>query len=210
MTNKSASIVIADDHPLILKGLEDFLLEKGFDLAASAKNGREAYNFIKSLEPQIAILDIQMPALTGLEVAKKCKEENLSTKIIIITLEKNADVYHEAKTLGVNGYVLKEFALAEIESCIAQVLEGHDYFSPDLSEVLEVRKIPEELSRLTEMERKVLKLIAEQKTAKEIGKTLYSSDRTVEKHKSHIRQKLNLDSHPNSLFLYAQNHIESL
>ena len=202
----SASIVIADDHPLILKGLQDFLLEKKFDVVASAKNGREAFNYIKSLEPDIAILDIQMPIFTGLEVAEKCQDEGFATKLVIITLEKSAEFYHEAKSIGVHGYVLKEFALEEIEKCIEDVLKGKDYFSPDLSEVLEEHKMPEEMKTLTETELKVLRLIAARKTAKEISEILNNSDRTVEKHKSHIRQKLKLDSDTNSLLLYAKKY----
>ena len=208
-----SSIVIADDHPLILKGLQDFLTDKGYVISASAKNGGEAYNYIRSLEPDIAILDIQMPVLTGLQVAKKCQEDQLPTKIIIITLEKSAEVYHEAKLLGVRGYVLKEFALTEIETCITQVLEGHDYFSPDLAELLTEVKMPEELKELTQTELKVLKLVGKGKTAKDIGHILFSSERTIEKHKSHIRKKLNLDSNPTSLVLYAQkihDYLESL
>lgn len=206
----SPSIVIADDHPLILKGLSDYLLEKEFNILASAKNGKEAYTLIKAHKPDIAILDIQMPILTGLEVAEKCKDEGITTKIIFITFEKSEDIYNQAKALGIYGYILKEFAIEEIEVCIASMMENRSYFSPELIEYLEITQTPKELETLTDTEMKVLKLIAKNKTAKEIGSDLFISDRTVEKHKSHIRHKLNLASNANSIVLYAKEHEEFL
>ena len=123
----AASIIIADDHPLILKGLTDFLKEKDYNLIGSAVNGKEALDMVISKKPEIAILDIQMPFLSGLEIAEKCKDLNLSTKIILITFEKDEAIYKQAKALEIYGYVLKEFALVEIENCIAAVLDGKSY-----------------------------------------------------------------------------------
>jgi DNA-binding NarL/FixJ family response regulator len=202
----STSIIIADDHPLILKGLKDFLLEKGFNVIASAKNGKEAFTLINAHQPDIAILDIQMPILTGLQVAEKCKEANLDTKIIIITFEKSEEIYNKAKSLGIYGYILKEFAIAELEYCITCVLREYHYFSPELIEYIEIKKTPEALKTLTDSEIKVIKGIADNKTAKEIAKDLSISNRTVEKHKSNIRTKLNLASKASSMVLYAQEH----
>ena len=210
MSTLSPSIIIADDHPLILKGLYDFLVEKEFNIIASAKNGKEALTLIKAHQPDIAILDIQMPYLTGLQVAEKCSEINLKTKIIIITFEKSAEIYNEAKALGIYGYILKEFAIEEVEHCIENVLQEKTYFSPELIEYLEIKETPHELKKLTTTEMKVLKLIADNKTAKEIGEALFSSVRTIEKHKSHIRSKLNLSSKSNSIVLYAKDHQEFL
>ena len=202
----ATSIVIADDHPFILKGLKDFLIEKEFNVVASAKNGKEAFTLIKAHRPEIAILDIQMPMLTGLEVAEKCKDESLPTKIIIITFEKSEAIYNQAKSLGIYGYILKEFAIEEVENCIAYVLEERSYFSPELIEYLEIKKIPDEIKGLTDTELKVLRLTGQNKTAKEIADILFCSSRTVEKHKSHIRSKLKLDSNANSIVLYAKEN----
>lgn len=205
-----ASIIIADDHPLILKGLNDFLLEKQYDVLASATNGKDALQLIKDLEPDIAVLDIRMPFLTGLEIAKICNEQNLSTKIILITFEKEETIYKQAKALHIFGYVLKEFALVELENCIASVMNGKRYFSPELIQYLEIDETPEELELLTPAEKRVLKLIAQNKTAKEIGQLLFVSDRTVEKHKSHIIKKLDLESKGGSLALFAKENEEFL
>jgi DNA-binding NarL/FixJ family response regulator len=204
------SIIIADDHPLILKGLNDFLIEKQFNVLACAVNGREAYQLIKDLEPDIAILDIRMPFLSGLEIAKLCNDQNLSTKIILITFEKDETTYKTARSLHIYGYVLKEFALVELENCIDSVMNGKHYFSPELIQYLEIDEAPEELELLTPAEIRVLKWIAQNKTAKEIGKLLFVSDRTIEKHKSHIIKKLDLEPKSGSLALYAKENQEFL
>ncbi|MFK7833827.1 MAG: response regulator [Winogradskyella sp.] len=204
------TIIIADDHPLVLKGLKDFLEEKKFNILASAKNGKEALALIKGHKPDIAILDIKMPFFTGLEIAEKCKAENLTTKIVLITFEKDEKIYNEAKAFGVYGYVLKEFALVEIEKCIASVTNNKPYFSPELVSYIQVNSTPEKIKTLTEAETKIFKLISETKTSTEIAKALSISIRTVEKHKNHIRTKLALDSKSASLYLAAKENSKYL
>lgn len=204
------TIIIADDHPLVLKGLQDFLHEKEYNVLASAKNGKEALALIKAHTPDIAILDIKMPFFTGLQIAEKCKKANLKTKIVLITFEKDEKIYTEAKSIGVYGYVLKEFALDEIENCINAVTKDQPYFSPELLAYIEVDNGPEALNDLTKTELKILKLIVENKTAKEIAEELHVSPRTVEKHKSNIIRKLDIEKTPNSLLIRAkenQNYI---
>ncbi|HLV39641.1 response regulator transcription factor [Xanthomarina sp.] len=204
------SIIIADDHPLILKGLNDFLLERKYNVMASAVNGKDAFKLIETLKPEIAILDIQMPFLTGLEIAEKCNELNYDTRIILITFEKDKAIYKQAKALNIYGYVLKEFALTEIEHCIDAVTKDIPYFSEELLSYLEVEEVPEELGTLTPTEIEVLKHISANKTAKEIGDLLFISFRTVEKHKSNINKKLNLTPTKYSLLFWAKenkNHL---
>jgi DNA-binding NarL/FixJ family response regulator len=205
-----SSIIIADDHPLILKGLNDFLLEKKYNVLASAENGKEAFQLIENLKPEVAILDIQMPFYTGLEIAEKCKELNYETKIILITFEKDEAIYKQAKSLGIYGYVLKEFALEEIEHCIDAVTNDIPYFSQELLSSLEVEEAPKEFETLTPTEIEVLKYISENKTAKDIGELMFTSFRTVEKHKSNINRKLNLTPTKYSLLFWAKenkNHL---
>ncbi|GAL78802.1 DNA-binding response regulator [Algibacter lectus] len=96
----NTNIVIADDHPLMLRGLTDFLTNKGFNIIGSAEDGKAAYNLIIKLEPEIAILDIRMPFKTGLEIAEACKKHNLPTKIILITFDKEEEVYDQAIQSG--------------------------------------------------------------------------------------------------------------
>jgi len=208
---KSQSIITADDHPLLLKGLNDFLLEKNYNIIASGTNGREAYNLITKLNPDIAILDIQMPYMSGLEIARKCKTNCIETKIILITLHKEKELYNKAQELNIFGYILKEFAIEEIENCIKKVSNGEAYFSQKIKDMLKPNSAEDiALNALTPSEKKILKLIARDKTNKEIASLLFISYRTVEKHRSNIITKLNLEPKTNSLLSWAKEHHNKL
>jgi DNA-binding NarL/FixJ family response regulator len=201
------SIITADDHPLLLKGLNDFLLEKKYNLIGSGNNGREAYNLITQKNPDIAILDIQMPFMSGLEIAKNCKTNGLDTKIVLITLHKERDLYKKAQDLNIFGYILKEFALEEIENCIDAVSQGDHYFSQKIIDILADESSEDSsLLDLTPSEKKILKLIAKDKTNKDIASLLFISYRTVEKHRSNIITKLKLEPKTNSLLIWAKEH----
>lgn len=204
---KNPTIITADDHPLLLKGLNDFLIEKKYNLIGSGNDGIEAYDLITRENPDIAILDIQMPAMSGLEIAKKCKKNGLKTRIVLITLHKERELYQKAQDLNIFGYILKEFALEEIENCINTVSNGEPFFSPKIIELL-ADEFPEDgpLWKLTPSEKKILKLIAKDKTNKEIASLLFISYRTVEKHRSNIITKLKLEPKTNSLLIWAKEH----
>ncbi|SHI76596.1 response regulator [Algibacter luteus] len=202
----STSIVIADDHPLMLRGLTDFLTSKGYNIIGSAEDGNAAYNLIVKLKPEIAILDIRMPYKTGLEIAEACKKNNIPTKVILITFDKEEELYDQAKAFNVYGYILKEFAVEEIENCISNVVNGKPYFSEEIASYLNVSNInkkPETLECLTKSELKIVKLISESKTSQEIADELSISVRTVDKHRSNIVHKLELDKKPTSLSIWA-------
>ena len=201
------TIITADDHPLLLKGLNDYLLEKKYNVIGSGNNGREAYNLIIKVNPEIAILDIQMPYMSGLEIAKNCKANGLKTKIVLITLHKERELFQKAQDLNIFGYILKEFALEEIENCINTVSKGEHYYSPKILELL-AEEFPNDgiLNLLTPSEKKILKLIAKDKTNKEIATLLFISYRTVEKHRSNIITKLKLEPKTNSLLIWAKKH----
>ncbi len=208
---KSQTIITADDHPLLLKGLNDFLLEKNYNIIASGNNGKEAYNIIVKMKPDIAILDIQMPYMTGLEVAKECKKNKIETKIILITFHKEKVLFQKANELNIFGYILKEFAIEEIETCIKSVTEGVPYFSPRIKDLLGINPYQENyLSNLTPSEKKILKLIAKDKTNKEIASLLFISHRTVEKHRSNIINKLQIEHKTNSLLIWAKDNVDKL
>lgn len=203
----SISIVIADDHPLMLRGLTDFLTSKNFNIKGSAPDGNAAYNLIVKHKPDIAILDIRMPHRTGLEIAEACKKNNLKTKIILITFDKEEELFDKAKELGIYGYILKEFAVEEIENCITHALQNQPYFSKELTSHLNanhanVNKL-ECLELLTKSELKIIKLISENKTSQDIAEELSISIKTVHKHRSHMIAKLNLDNRPTSLSIWA-------
>ena len=205
------TIIIADDHPLLLKGLNDFLIEKGYDLVGIGKDGREAYNLIIQHKPDIAILDIQMPYLSGIEIARKCKNQNIETKVVLITLHKERELFQKAKELNIFGYILKEFALEEIETCIETVKKGKPFFSTKLKELIGIILTEDaDLAKLTPSERKILRFIAKDMTNKEIAKQLFISPRTVEKHRSNIISKLDLEPKTNSLLIWAKENQKRL
>lgn len=202
----STSIVIADDHPLMLRGLTDFLTSKNFNIIGSAQDGNSAYSLIVKHKPDIAILDIRMPHKTGLEIAEACKKNNLKTKIILITFDKEEELFDTAKGLNIYGYILKEFAVEEIETCINHALQNKPYFSKELTTHLNTNNIsnkPECLDSLTKSELKIVKLISENKTSQDIADELTISIKTVHKHRSHIVAKLKLDNKPTSLSIWA-------
>lgn len=208
---KNKTIITADDHPLLLKGLNDFLLEKKYNIIDSGVNGKEAYNLIVKLKPDIAILDIQMPYMTGLEVAKECKKNKIPTKIILITFHKEKVLFQKASELNIFGYILKEFAIEEIENCIKSVTEGVPYFSPRIKDLLGINPYKDSyLNNLTSSEKKILKFIAKDKTNKDIASLLFISHRTVEKHRSNIIQKLKLEHKTNSLLIWAKDNVDKL
>ena len=199
------TVVIADDHPLILKGLQDFLTEKGHIVLASAIDGKEALKQILKHEPDIAILDIRMPFLTGLEIANTLNQYPIETKIVLITFEKDGTLLSEAKSLNIHGYILKEFALTELEACLEVLSRNEPYFSPSLKDFISSEEIID-LNSLSVTEKKILKHIARNKTTKEIGEEMFISYRTVEKHRSNIIKKLNLDHQQNSLLIWAKEN----
>lgn len=200
------SIIIADDHPLVLKGLYDFLTERKYNVIGSASNGKEAYELIVTYNPEIAILDIRMPFKSGIEITEECIKNNIKTKIILITFEKSAQLYNQAKALNVHGYILKEFTLAEIENCLAAIENNNAFYSPEIEEFMSTQESVIDISILTPTEKKILKLIAQNKTNKEIGEGLFISYRTAEKHRSNIVSKLGLNHHSNSLLIWAKEN----
>ncbi|MGB1308197.1 MAG: response regulator [Oceanihabitans sp.] len=202
----NTSIIIADDHPLMLRGIQDFLTSKGFNILGSAADGQAAYNLIVKEKPDIAILDIRMPFLTGLEVAAACKKNNINTKVILITFDKEESLYDEAIALGVYGYILKEFAIEEIETCIAHVEMDEPYFSEEIANYLNTTSVSANsniLEKLTKSEKKIVHLIANGNDSQQIATQLNISVRTVEKHRSNIITKLNLDRKPSTLSVWA-------
>ena len=128
-------ILIADDHPLLLRGLSDFLKSLGYHNIIEANDGLDAYNLILQENPFLAILDIRMPKLSGIEITRKCRTNRLKTKIVLITLHQEKSLFNEAKNLEVSGYLFKQFALVEMEECLKKVMYNQTYFSPELKKV---------------------------------------------------------------------------
>ncbi|MEE9348823.1 MAG: response regulator transcription factor [Flavobacteriaceae bacterium] len=203
---KNITIVIADDHPMVLKGLEEELNENGYHVIGKAKNGTEALNLIIKLKPQIALLDIEMPYLTGIEVIKSCKY-NCSTKFILLSYHKETEFINQAKQLNISGFLLKEDSFSEIEKCIKAVLLNKQYFSSSFGTILEYSNQElKNLKLLTPSELTIIKLIAKENNTTQISEMLFVSPRTVEKHRSNIINKLELKLRDKNLNLFAFNN----
>lgn len=199
------SIVIADDHPLLLTGTKAFLESKRFNVVATALDGNDAYNAIVAHNPTIAILDFDMPKLNGVEVAELCLQNKLTTKIIILTLYKQEAILNEVGNL-IQGYLIKEDALQEIEFCINEVIAGKTYVSKNIEEGIHFSTDTEELHKLTIAESKILRYLAKNFSSSQIADELFISKRTVEKHRSNIIKKLEIPSTQNGLLLWVQKH----
>ena len=199
--NKELKILIADDHPIIREGLKMVLESKiNSVICTQASDGEEAYNLIKNGQFDIATLDVEMPLLNGLDLAKKIIAENIKTKIVFLTMYREEDMFNRALDIGAIGYVLKDNAVVDIVNCIKEVSKNNYYISPSISHLLLNRQKQKknlysqnpELELLTKSERKILRLIAEDKTSREIAEELYISVKTVENHRTNISRKLGL------------------
>jgi DNA-binding NarL/FixJ family response regulator len=197
-------IVIADDHPFTLQGTKSFVESYGYKVIDACSNGISALNSIKLHYPDIAILDINMPGLDGLDVAKNIQENKLKTKIILLTMHKETSIYKKAKEFNVYGYILKEHAQTELEKCLQEVRKGNPYTSIFLNDLITDNPNDDnELANLTLSERKIIELITQQKTTKQIAELLFLSEKTVEGHRSKIIEKLGLPKEKNALLIWA-------
>ncbi|MBS1798000.1 MAG: response regulator transcription factor [Acidobacteria bacterium] len=194
-------IVMADDHPIVRQGLRKIIeTDKRLSIVAEAADGREAVELIAALGPQVAVLDIDMPRMDGFEAVRELRRRQLATAIVFLTMLNDEEAFQAAMDLDVRGYVLKDSAAGEIVAAIKAAAAGRAFLSPALSTLLlSRRRRAEELAReqpglhlLTPSERKVLRLIAEDKTSRQIGEELFISHRTVEAHRANIARKLEL------------------
>jgi DNA-binding NarL/FixJ family response regulator len=194
------SVVIADDHPLFLAGVRKAL--EGvptLEVVAEASDGATALAEIETRRPDLAVLDIRMPRLSGLQVLREMHQRNLLTDVIFLTMYDDEETFNEAMDLGVMGYVSKESAVNDVVAAIDTVVGGRHFISPSLMDLMVARRaqatpalrnLP--LTVLSPTERKILKLIAESRTSREIADNLCISQRTVENHRAHISAKLSI------------------
>lgn len=209
---KTLKIIVADDHPMLLKGLTEELTANNYKVVETAENGAIALELITKLNPDIAILDIEMPLLTGFEVIKKCEDKNLKTKFIVLTSHKENRFIYKAKTLNISGYLLKDEPFKEIQNCIEAIANGSTYFSSTFNEVFESEITPEleKIKRLSPSERTIIRLIAQGKNSADIAELLLISPRTVQKHRANILNKLDLESSTDALTIWANENKELL
>lgn len=203
--NKDIRIVIADDHPMLLKGLQEELIANKYQVMSTASNGMQALEAILTLQPDVALLDIDMPLLSGFEVVKMAKDKGVNTHFIMLSFHKESDYVTQAKALQIQGYLLKEDPFFEIERCIDAVLKGELYFSKSFDNAVlnNATKGIKQLQLLTPSESTILKLIAQRMATNDIAENLFISARTVEKHRSNIIGKLGIEGGTNQLTNWA-------
>lgn len=186
-------------------------------MLGEAGNGAEAVELIEELQPEIALFDVDMPGTDGFQAAHEIQKRRLSVKIIFLTIHSEEDLFHSAMDLGANGYLLKDSAVSEIVNAIKTVAEGKFYVTPSLTSFLIQRRqnsqdltkqIPS-INRLTPTERRILQMISDYKSSKEIAEELFIHFRTVENHRNNISRKLDLSGH-NALLKFALEHKRNL
>jgi DNA-binding NarL/FixJ family response regulator len=205
-------IIIADDHSLIRLGLNNVIAtNSNLELLSMFDNGEDALQYIVAHEPDLAILDIDMPGLSGLEVCQKVREKKIGTKILFLSMLNQHTVFTKARELGANGYLLKDFILEELFIAIKTIFNDKFYFSDnlqlklnnDFSKFVIDKALIEKLSRLTETEKKILKLIATNLNSEQIAEKLFASINTVKTHRKNISHKLELENEQNNLLKFA-------
>jgi DNA-binding NarL/FixJ family response regulator len=215
---ESIKILIVDDHPIFRRGLRQVIeTDAQLNVVEEAENGFAALDLIKNLKIDVVVADVNMPQMGGIELARQIKEKNLPPALIFLTMHRDEIMFNAAMDLGVKGYVLKDNAITDITDCIKTVAAGKRYVTPALTEYLFNRTgknsgLKEQsgaFGSLTKAERRVLLLIAEDKTSREIGEILFIHSRTVDNHRTNICQKLDIHG-TNALLRFALTHKSEL
>jgi DNA-binding NarL/FixJ family response regulator len=188
-------ILLADDHTIVRQGLRAILEREGYEVVGEASDGREAITFAEKFRPDVAVLDISMPLLNGIDAAREVAKVSPRTKTILLTMYTEDHYVLESLRAGVTGYVLKMRAALALVQAIQAVMKGEIYLSPGISRAvvqafLSKTDIPED--PLTTREREVLQLVAEGKTTKEIAAQLGISAKTADSHRTNIMEKLDI------------------
>jgi len=188
-------VILADDHELVRQGLKALLEREGFAVIGEASNGQEAVRLVSNVHPDVAVLDISMPILNGLDAARELQKSSQRTRTILLTRHDEDQYVTEALRAGVKGYVLKTQAATDLVHAIQQVCRGEIYLSPSISRtVVEalLSKTPVPTDPLTSRERQVLQLVGEGKSSKEIAVLLGISIKTAESHRTRLMRKLDI------------------
>ena len=204
-------ILVADDHGVVRRGLRLQLEQhEDFEVAGEAADGREAVRLAEDVQPDVVIMDIAMPNLNGIEATAQIVKRNPKTGVIILSMHSDETYIVRTLAAGAKGYLLKDTAEADLQRAVRAVAQGKPFFSPAIAQALlddylrqlQQRGIADSYDLLTDREKEVLQLLAEGKSNKEVASILSLSPYTVETHRAHIMQKLNLHSTA-EIVLYA-------
>lgn len=213
MTQHTAqwSLIIVDDHPLVRRGIRETVLDDGrFTIVREIGDGALVLKAVEELEPDVLLLDLNLPGMHGLDIIRGVRGRDLKVEIVVMTMHREAEVADAVRSLHVRGYLLKESAEDHLIPCLESVLSGRHYYAPELSDYLlgvssttgSSHSVHPALSRLTRTERQVLSLIAAQLTSREIAERIHVSVFTVHNHRNNICQKLALHG-SNALLKFA-------
>lgn len=219
MKCKAIKIMIADDHALIREGIKQILeLESDISVIGQASNGEEAFDMAAELNPEVILLDINMPKLNGIETLRKFKDMGIKSKVIILTIHEDKEYILKTLKLGANGYILKDSSADVLIEGIRAVYKGEKYIQPSVAELVSESSTYDDycnaslvkINSLTKREYEVLILIAEGLNNKDIAERLYISEKTVKNHVSNIFKKLNLNDRVQAAIFAYKNDIKKL
>ena len=186
--------IVADDHPAMVEAVADVLTEHGLSVVGRARNGEEALAQIEARKPDVALVDVRMPRLGGIEVARRSAEISPETAVILYTAYGDRALLTDALDAGARGFVLKEAPLVDLARAVSLVAGGGTYVDPVLAGYLATARTTAQLPSLTPRERDVLRLLADGHSNEEIGKRLYISPETVRTHVRKAMHKLDADT----------------
>jgi DNA-binding NarL/FixJ family response regulator len=186
--------VVADDHPAVLEAVAEFLVQGGIEVIARARDGEEALERIEQRKPQVALVDVRMPKLGGIELTRRSQRSTPETSILLYTGYGDRALLTEALDAGVRGFVLKEAPMDDLLRAVQSVATGGTYVDPVLAGTLAASSIGNKLPELTQRERDVLRLLADGLATEEIGKRLFISAETVRTHVRKAMDKLDADT----------------
>lgn len=201
--SETIKVLICDDHAILRSGLRMLLnAEPDMTVVGEATDGIEAVELAGSLEPDLVLMDIAMPGMSGIEATEAIRRQHPQVKVLILTMHENEEYLFRTIRAGGGGYVLKKAADSELIEAIHQVMQGDAFLGPrvsaqivqDYMERVETGEEQDSYARLTDREREILKLVAEGNTNQAIAKLLVISVRTVETHRAHIMDKLGLQN----------------
>ena len=207
----SLRILLADDHTVVRQGLRKVLEERpDWIVVAEAGNGRDAVRQAEEFKPDIAILDIAMPMLNGIEATRQIVKRSPATRVLVLTMYSDEAYVSQMLKAGATGYLLKDSADVDLIKAVVAVSQGKSFFSPGVAQLmldddlrhLAAKGIPDRFESLSEREREIFQLVAEGKANKEIAHILAISPSTVETHRARIMEKLDLHSAA-EIVLYA-------
>jgi DNA-binding NarL/FixJ family response regulator len=191
---KRITCVVADDHPAMVEAVAEVLTEHGVQVVGRVRDGEHALSALKELGPDVAVVDVRMPRVSGIELARQAGRAAPGTSIILYTAYGDRALITEAIDAGVRGFVLKEAPLSDLVRAVELVASGGTYVDPVLAGVLATAEVTGKVPALTQREREVLRLLADGLSNEEIGKRLFISPETVRTHVRKAMKKLDADT----------------